>query len=84
MSIYFTQLPRTLVEISGADQRTFLQGLISQDIDKVTEQHSAYGTLLTPQGKYLHDFIIQQNRDNRSVSTPRKVPPPVWMTSSPR
>ncbi|MDG2269844.1 MAG: folate-binding protein [Alphaproteobacteria bacterium] len=64
MSIYFTQLPRTLVEISGADQRTFLQGLISQDIDKVTEQHSAYGTLLTPQGKYLHDFIIQQNRDN--------------------
>ena len=64
MSIYFTQLPRTLVNISGADRRTFLQGLISQDIEKVTEKRSAYGTLLTPQGKYLHDFIILQDQKN--------------------
>jgi len=64
MSINFTQLPRTIVEFSGSDQRTFLQGLISQDIEKVSELRSIYGALLTPQGKYLHDFIILQDQAN--------------------
>ncbi|MEL0013222.1 MAG: folate-binding protein, partial [Alphaproteobacteria bacterium] len=36
----------------------FLQGLISQDVEKVTQEHAAYGALLTPQGKFLHDFIL--------------------------
>ena len=53
-----TELPRDILEVSGGDQRSFLQGLISQDIGKVTPERSVYSTLLTPQGKYLHDFII--------------------------
>jgi folate-binding protein YgfZ len=63
MPISYTELPRDIVEISGADQRTFLQGLISQDVANVTPQQSAYGALLTPQGKYLHDFIMVQRGD---------------------
>jgi folate-binding protein YgfZ len=62
MSVTFTKLSRDLVELSGSDQRTFLQGLISQDIEKVSEQRAVYGTMLTPQGKYLHDFIITQHQ----------------------
>ena len=58
MPVTFTRLARDLVDISGSDQRSFLQGLISQDVEKVTVDRSVYGTLLTPQGKYLHDFII--------------------------
>lgn len=64
MSVTFTKLSRDLVELSGSDQRTFLQGLISQDIEKVSEQRAVYGTLLTPQGKYLHDFIITQRKNH--------------------
>ena len=63
MTISHTELPRDILEISGGDQRSFLQGLISQDIGKVTPERSVYSTLLTPQGKYLHDFIILQKDD---------------------
>ena len=63
MPVSYTELPRDIVEISGADQRTFLQGLISQDVGRVTPRRSAYGTLLTPQGKYLHDFLIYARHD---------------------
>lgn len=60
MSISYAKLPRDILRVSGSDQRSFLQGLISQDVDKVSPSLSAYGTLLTPQGKYLHDFIMAQ------------------------
>lgn len=63
MPITYAELPRDIVIISGADQRSFLQGLISQDVEKVTRELSLYGTLLTPQGKFLHDFIILQKDD---------------------
>jgi folate-binding protein YgfZ len=51
---------RASVGVTGADARTFLQGLISQDIDKVRADRAAYGAFLTPQGKYLHDFCIAE------------------------
>lgn len=63
MPASYAKLPREIVAISGTDQRNFLQGLISQDINKVTPDCAVYGTLLTPQGKYLHDFIVSQQGD---------------------
>ena len=54
---------RGLVAVAGADVRPFLQGLISQDIAKVSDAHAAYGALLTPQGKFLHDFFVLQIGD---------------------
>ena len=50
--------PRGVVRISGDDRVAFLQGLVSNDVTKVTEQHGIWTALLTPQGKYLHDFMI--------------------------
>jgi folate-binding protein YgfZ len=49
---------RGLLEIAGADRRSFLQGLISNDIHKVTRHRTIYAALLTAQGKYLHDFFV--------------------------
>jgi folate-binding protein YgfZ len=49
---------RGLISVSGADARTFLQGLISNDIEKATPGRAIYAALLTPQGKFLHDFFI--------------------------
>ncbi|MDA0261501.1 MAG: folate-binding protein, partial [Proteobacteria bacterium] len=37
---------------------TFLQGLISNDINKISSSCAIYATLLTAQGKFLHDFFI--------------------------
>ncbi len=64
-SLFYTPLPsRGLIEVSGPDARTFLQGLVSNDMDKVTGQRSIHAAFLSPQGKFLHDLFITQ-RDEK-------------------
>lgn len=48
---------RGFLRISGPDKH-FLQGIISQDIEWLQTQPSIYACLLTPQGKFLHDFFV--------------------------
>lgn len=49
---------RGIVRVSGPDSRTFLQGLISNDVTRADGTQAVYAALLTPQGKYLFDFFI--------------------------
>ena len=49
---------RGVVAISGSEARKLLQGLITNNMDKVTSERAIYAALLTPQGKFLHDFLI--------------------------
>jgi tRNA-modifying protein YgfZ len=49
---------RGILAVSGADRRIFLQGLVSNDVDKVGPEQARYAALLTAQGKYLHDFMM--------------------------
>jgi len=49
---------RGVVYISGEDSKDFLQNIVTNDINKVTDVSSCFASLLTPQGKYLFDFII--------------------------
>ena len=49
---------RGVVRVSGPEARPFLQGLVTNDVDKAVFGHVLYAALLTPQGKYLHDFFI--------------------------
>ncbi|MBE9603575.1 folate-binding protein YgfZ [Acetobacteraceae bacterium H6797] len=49
---------RGIVEISGEDRFTFLQGLVSQDVTQARPDHLVWAALLTPQGKWLADFFI--------------------------
>lgn len=51
---------RTVVALSGPDARTLLQGLITNDIEKLAPDHPFYAALLTPQGKILFDFVISE------------------------
>ena len=52
---------RGVLAVSGADRRAFLQGLVSNDVEKVGPDRALYGALLTAQGKYLHDFIMVED-----------------------
>jgi tRNA-modifying protein YgfZ len=49
---------RGILAVSGPDRRIFLQGLVSNDVEKLAENRAIYAALLTAQGKYLHDFIM--------------------------
>ncbi len=57
--LHFTFLDhRSAVSISGADAESFLQGLVSNDVEKASESHAIWAAFLTPQGKFLHEFMI--------------------------
>jgi hypothetical protein len=49
---------RGILAVSGPDRRPFLQGLVSNDVEKVSPTAARYAAFLTAQGKYLHDFIM--------------------------
>ena len=49
---------RAILYIHGDDVKEFLQNLISNDINKVNDSNSCFSSLLTPQGKFLYEFII--------------------------
>ncbi len=58
---YFVTLPnRGFLKISGSDRKTFLQGLITNDINLLEEQNCIYACLLSPQGKFMFDFFITE------------------------
>ena len=46
------------LSIEGEDSNEFLQNLITNDINKCSEDNFLYSCLLTPQGKFLSDFFI--------------------------
>ena len=49
---------RAILYIKGEDVENFLQNIITNDIKKVNNNYSCFASLLTPQGKYLYDFIV--------------------------
>ena len=53
---------RAILYINGADATDFLQNLISNNINKVTDTSSCFTSLLTPQGKFLYEFIIVKHK----------------------
>jgi len=49
---------RSLLRLTGKDVKSFLQNLITNDIEKLSPDNALYSALLTPQGKFLHDFFV--------------------------
>ena len=60
-SVYILE-DRAILYINGLDAKDFLQNLISNDINKVTDESSCFASLLTPQGKFLYEFIIIKHK----------------------
>ena len=56
-SVYILE-DRAILYVNGKDTKDFLQNLISNDINKVTDESSCYASLLTPQGKFLYKFML--------------------------
>ena len=53
---------RAILYINGEDTKEFLQNLISNDINKVSETNTCFASLLSPQGKFLYEFIIIKHK----------------------
>ena len=53
---------RSILYINGENSKDFLQNLLSNDINKVSDVNSCFTSLLTPQGKFLYEFIIIKHK----------------------
>ena len=53
---------RSILYLNGEDIKEFLQNLISNDINKVSENNTCFTSLLSPQGKFLYEFIIIKHK----------------------
>jgi len=53
---------RAILYLNGEDTKDFLQNLISNDIKKVSNDNSCFTSLLSPQGKFLFEFIIIKHK----------------------
>ena len=50
------------LSIEGEDSNEFLQNLISNDINKVSDSNTCFTSLLSPQGKFLYEFIVVKHK----------------------
>ena len=64
---------RGILYINGPDSKNFLQNLISNDIEKVSENKSCFASLLSPQGKFLFDFIVVKHKDGYFLDCEKKI-----------
>ena len=53
---------RAILYLNGDDTKNFLQNLISNNINKVSNDKSCFTSLLSPQGKFLYEFIIIKHK----------------------
>ncbi|MEO0680375.1 MAG: folate-binding protein [Pseudomonadota bacterium] len=49
---------RRLIRLSGAEARPFLQDLVTNDVEAARDDAAVYAALLTPQGKFVADFLV--------------------------
>jgi len=54
---------RSVLRVSGRDARTFLQDLVTNDIEALKQGEGRFAALLTPQGKILFDFFVTPDGD---------------------
>ena len=49
---------RSVLEVVGEDRLSFLQGLVTNDVEGLAEREGRFTGLLSPQGKILFDFFV--------------------------
>jgi folate-binding protein YgfZ len=59
----FVDTTRTVLRMEGADVRDVLQNVVTNDVAGVVPDRAVYAALLTPQGKFLFDFLLIEGPD---------------------
>ena len=52
-----------IIKIEGKNLEDFFQNLVTNDIKLLKNNQALYSAMLTPQGKFLADFIIIKNKN---------------------
>ena len=57
MKLQFLMI-EVLYKINGDEAKDFLQNIVTNDIEKITDKSTLFSSIFTPQGKYLFEFFI--------------------------
>ena len=63
---------RGILYVNGEDAKVFLQNIVTNDLNKVNNSQSCFASLLSPQGKYLFDFIIVKHKEGYFLDCEKK------------
>ncbi len=68
---------RGVVRLDGADRRSFLQGLLTNDIQALAPGGACYAALLTPQGRMIADMHVFETGDYLLLDVRRNLAAPL-------
>ncbi|MAN61708.1 MAG: hypothetical protein CMI60_07145 [Parvibaculum sp.] len=66
---------RVVCKIGGAERQDFLQNLLTNNLERVSQTRAIYTLLQTPQGKYLFDFFIVEQDGHYLIDCDRDAAP---------
>lgn len=66
---------RGVISVTGDDAGKLLQGLITNDMDRLTDRGALHAGLLSPQGKILFDFFVVKTENGLLLDTGRHAAP---------
>ena len=64
---------RGFIKINGDEAKSFLQNIVTNDIEKITDRLTLFSSIFTPQGKYLYEFFILKFEDGYLLECEKKV-----------
>ena len=68
---YYKLKKKSIICIEGKDATTFIQGIITNNTNKLKINRVIYSTLLSPQGKLLHDFFLFKDMEKIYLDAPK-------------
>ena len=68
---------RAIFEISGQDRKKFIQGLITNDINKVSDSALIYSAMLNPKGRFACDLFIFETQEKLIFDCPKEIIDPI-------
>ena len=63
---------RGFIKVNGPEAKDFLQNIITNDLEKVTNSSTVFSSILTPQGKYLFEFFVLKLKDGYLLECEKK------------
>ena len=63
---------RGFIQVSGLEAKDFLQNIVTNDIEKITNNSTIFSSILTPRGKYLFEFFVLKLKDGYLLECEKK------------
>ncbi|MEP7118384.1 MAG: hypothetical protein ABI880_12425, partial [Acidobacteriota bacterium] len=69
-AVVVPRIGRSVVRVSGSDRASWLQGLLTNDVQALAPGGGCYAAWLTPQGRMISDAIVLAEEDTISLDVP--------------